>query len=55
MVQRRLTDGVMVVNGGIVVVQRWSDGSSMLVQHCARWLGDLKKKKPNSKNGLQKT
>jgi hypothetical protein len=53
MVQRRLIDGVTVVNGGIVVVQRWSDGSSMLVQHCARWLGDLKKIKPNSKNGLQ--
>jgi len=53
MVQRRLIDGVTVVNGGIVVVQWRSEGSSMLVQRCAGWLGDLKKKNLNSKNGIQ--
>jgi hypothetical protein len=53
MVQRRLIDGVTVVNGGIVVVQWRSEGSSMLVQRCAGWLGDFKKKNQNYKNFKQ--
>jgi len=54
MVQRRLIDGVTVVNGGIVVVQWRSEGSSMLVQRCAGWLGDLKKKKPKHQKCFKK-